>query len=152
MDADALTRQAWQVIETDLASLGYEVVEIELSKQGSSALLRVFIDKSPGGITLDDCTRASHLLNILLDDANFIEGRYVLEVSSPGINRPVRKPKHFERYAGENIRIVMHTPIEGRGKIRGKLLGLDTDMVRVDISGEEMGVHLDNIKKARLDR
>lgn len=152
MDAAGLIRQAWKLLETDLASLGYELVEIDMGQQGGSTLLRVFIDKDIGGISLDDCTRATHLLNILLDDAEFYDGRYILEVSSPGINRPVRKREHFVRYAGENIRLETHVPQEGRTRVRGKLLGLDGDMVRLDVSGQEIAIHLENIKKARLDR
>lgn len=152
MDAAALIRQAWQLLEPDLQEIGYELIEVEYSRQGGSALLRLFIDKEAGGITLDDCTRATHVLNPLLDEATFIDGRYLLEVSSPGWNRPIRKIAHFQRFIGENVRVATHMPFDGRTKFKGVLKFVDTDMICLDVSGQEVTLHLENIKKARLDR
>jgi ribosome maturation factor RimP len=152
METAALIRQVWQLLEPDLRDIGYELIEVEYSRQGGAALLRLFIDKEGGGITLDDCTRATRVLNPLLDEATFINGRYLLEVSSPGWNRPVRKLEHFQRVVGETLRVSTHAPAEGRTKFKGVLKQVDTDMVVLDVSGQEVTLHLENIKKARLDR
>lgn len=152
METAALIRQAWQLLEPDLRDIGYELIEVEYTRQGGAVLLRLFIDKEEGGITLDDCTRAAHVLNPLLDEAAFIEGRYLLEVSSPGWNRPVRKLEHFQRFIGEILRVTTHAPLEGRTKFKGMLKHVDTDMICLDVAGQEVTLHLENIKKARLDR
>jgi len=152
METAALIRQAWQVLEPELQTIGYELIEVEYSRQGGAILLRLFIDKEEGGITLDDCTRATHVLNPVLDEAEFIENRYLLEVSSPGWNRPLRKLEHFQRFIGEVLRITTNAPYEGRIKFKGVLKSVDTDMIGLDVAGQEITLHLDNIKKARLDR
>jgi ribosome maturation factor RimP len=152
METAALIRQVWQLLEPDLRDIGYELIEVEYTRQGGAVLLRLFIDKEEGGITLDDCTRAAHVLNPLLDEAAFIEGRYLLEVSSPGWNRPVRKREHFQRFIGETLRVTTHAPLEGRTKFKGMLKHVDTDMICLDVAGQEVTLHLENIKKARLDR
>lgn len=152
METAALIRQAWQAMEGDLQALGYELVEVELCRQGGALVLRVFIDKENGGITLDDCTRATHMLNPALDTMDLFEGKYLLEVSSPGWNRPVRKREHFQRYIGETMRIVAEAPVEGRTRFKGTVTAVGEDMVCLDVDGREVALHLENIKKARLDR
>ncbi len=152
MEADAVMRRAWQVLENDLQTLGYELVELELGRQGGSPLLRVFIDKENGKISLDDCTRASQVLSATLDSLDFISERYLLEVSSPGWNRPVRKRAHFERYTGYAFQVTTAVPVEGRTRFKGVLRSVEADLIRLDLSGGEVALHLDNIKKARLDR
>lgn len=152
METDALIRRAWQALEGDLQVLGYELVEIEFGQQGGSPLLRVFIDKEDAKITLDDCTRATQMLSPLLDSLDFISEHYMLEVSSPGWNRPVRKRAHFQKYIGYSFVVTTAAPIEGRSRFKGVLNGVDADMIRLDVSGKEVALHLENIKKARLDR
>jgi len=152
MDAAALIRQTWQLLEHDLQENGYELIEVEYSRQGGSPLLRLFIDKEEGRISLDDCTQATRMLNPVLDEAGFIKGRYMLEVSSPGWNRPVRKVAHFKRFIGEMFRVITHAPCEGRTKFKGILKSVDTDMICLDVAGQDVTLHLVNIKKARLDR
>ncbi len=151
METAALIRHAWQVLEPDVEDIGYELIEIEFSRQGGAAVLRVFIDKE-GGVTLDDCTRATHVLSPLLDDVALIDEQYMLEISSPGWNRPVRKLEHFKRFVGETLRVTTHAPVDGRTKFKGVLTGVEIDMICLDVSGHEATLHLDNIKKARLDR
>lgn len=152
MEADAIVCRLWQPLEGDLQALGYELVEIELGRQGGSLLLRVFIDNEATGITLDDCTRASHVLSPLLDSLDFISERYLLEVSSPGWNRPVRKPDHFRRYIGSAFQVTTAAPVEGRSRFKGVLTGVEADTIRLDAAGTGIVLHLENIKKARLDR
>jgi ribosome maturation factor RimP len=152
MKADSMMRRAWQVLEEDLQNLGYELVELEFARQGGSPLLRVFIDKEEGKISLDDCTRASQVLSTTLDALDFISERYLLEVSSPGWNRPVRKRDHFVRYIGYSFQITTEAPVEGRTRFKGVLTGVETDLLRLNVSDTDVVLHLENIKKARLDR
>lgn len=151
METDALVRQLWQLLEGDLQQLGFELVEVEMSRQGSAPLLRVFIDKEGSGITMDECTRASQMMDPLLDSADFLDGRYMLEVSSPGISRPLRKASHFERYCGQPVRVETRAPVDGRSRFRGVLSALDGDLIRIQMGNAEVALHLENIKKARLD-
>jgi len=118
-----LTERLWQEVEPALAGHGYELVELEWQPHGSRSVLRVFVDKT-GGVTLDDCQAVSELLGVVLDRADLIEARYVLEVSSPGFDRPVRKPVDFERFAGERVHIRTRTPVQGRKQFTGILSAL----------------------------
>jgi ribosome maturation factor RimP len=152
MEADSVIRRAWQALEGDLQTLGYELVEIEFGRQGGSLLLRVFIDKEGDKITLDDCTQASQMLSPLLDGLDFISDRYLLEVSSPGLNRPVRKREHFVRYIGSAFQVTTVASVEGRTRFKGVLKSVDADTICLDASGTEVSLHLENVKKARLDR
>ena len=113
-------------------------------------MLRLFLDRE-GGITLDHCTAATQLISPLLDADNFIEGRYMLEVSSPGIARPIRKPADFERFAGEQIRVKTHAPVEGRSRFTGILKGFGDGLIELDCDGREYRIHLENLHKANLD-
>lgn len=151
MERSDVVRRAWQEFEPELAEQGYELVEVEYGMQGGSSVLRLFIDKS-GGITLDDCQQVSHLASALLDRADFVSGHYLLEVSSPGFDRPVRKPADFERFAGEQIAITALTAIAGRKQYRGVLKGFRDGLVIVECAGIEHEIHIENLKKARLDR
>ncbi len=147
-----LIRRVWQLLEPELLELGYELVEVEYGRQGGASLLRVFIDNSAGGVTLDDCTRVAQVVSPLLDEADFISEHYMMEVSSPGVNRPVRKADHFRRYVGEAFRIATHAPIEGRTRFKGVLKEMETDLLYLETPEQTFVLHLDNIKKARLDR
>ncbi|MFA7692935.1 MAG: ribosome maturation factor RimP [Candidatus Hydrogenedentes bacterium] len=152
MDANSLVRQLWPVVETDLQLLGYELVELEIGKQGSSLLLRVFIDNVSSSISLDDCTKASRMLSPLLDNLEFMPEDYFLELSSPGLNRPIRKLDHFKRYTDSTVEVTVITPVEGRRRFKGVLTEVGTDTIHLDLGSANVTLHLNNIKKARLDR
>jgi ribosome maturation factor RimP len=115
-------------------------------------ILRIYIDKEEGGIGLQDCTAISQLLNPLLDAENFISENYILEVSSPGIDRPVRKPSDFVRFAGEAISVATYAPIQGQKKFSGTLLGYEDGLVQVDCDGTLCEIHVENLRKANLIR
>jgi len=146
-----VVRRVWQLLEAPLESQGYELVEVEYGRHGRGGLLRLFVDK-PDGITLDDCAAASRMAGALLDEADFIQGSYTLEVSSPGFERPLRKPADFERFAGERVKIRTHTLLAGRKKFSGVLLGLQDGLIAVDCDGKTYAIHIENLHKAHLDR
>ena len=137
------------LIKPAVEALGYELVGVEYRRGRKRALLRVYIDKADG-ITLDDCARASHQVSGVLDVEDPIVERYDLEVSSPGLDRPLFEPEHFERFAGQRVRVRMSPPVDGRRKFTGMLLGFEDGQVRVDEDGIERRVPLESVSAARL--
>ncbi|PIE03850.1 MAG: ribosome maturation factor RimP [Acidobacteria bacterium] len=128
-----------------------ELVCLEFKKQGKSWLLRVFID-TPDGVTLDDCERVSRRISDYLDEADPIEQAFSLEVSSPGIDRPLVKPKHFERFTGERIQIKLYRATNGKKAITGKLVEFQGDQLTIlDESDKQIhNLELGQISKATL--
>lgn len=110
--------------------LGYELVEVEFVKEGTGWYLRIFIDK-PGGVSIDDCQTVSEELSALLDESAPIERAYFLEVSSPGIDRPLKTERDFEKYKGGDVELKLFTPINGSKEFEGKLEGLDNGMILI---------------------
>lgn len=149
--AKQVVRRAWEELEGYLEEQGLELVEVEFSGGGNRAQLRLFIDKE-GGVTLDDCAAASQVLGPVLDSCDFIESSYTLEVSSPGIDRPMRKPGDFERYIGESVTIRTDAAVGGRRKFKGVLTGYDQGLIEMDCDGGKQQIHIDNVAKARLNR
>ena len=145
-DLQKLRRVLAAVVET----LGYELVGIEFHPRRDGSLLRVYID-GENGIGLADCQRVSHQLSGVLDVEDPIAERYTLEVSSPGLDRPLCEPGHFVRFAGSQVRIQLRELLDGRRKLLGRLLGMQADdVVIVDSEGREWRVPLERIEKARL--
>jgi ribosome maturation factor RimP len=142
-----------------LKDLGMELVDLEFKREGRSWALRLFIDK-PGGVTLDDCAEVSREFSALLEVEDPIEAAYRLEVSSPGIDRPLKTPADFNRFAGQMVKVKTRTLIDPdeRGHRRktflGELLGLADGMVRLrqtDRRGGEIAIPLTEIDKANLE-
>ena len=130
--------------------MGYELVGVEFHTRSVNPLLRVYID-SESGVTLDDCQRVSHQLGGVLDVEDPISGPYTLEISSPGLDRPLFEARHFDRFAGAQARLQLREPLDGRRKLMGRLLGMrDGDVAIVDSEGREWRVPLERIEKARL--
>jgi ribosome maturation factor RimP len=130
-------------------SLGYELVGIEFLRQGKHGLLRVYID-TENGVTVDDCGKVSHQLSGVLDVEDVIKGQYRLEVSSPGLDRPLFKLAHFERFAGHQARLTLATPIEGQRKFKGVLQGVEDGKVIVNVGENELVLSISAIDKANL--
>ncbi len=151
MNVPEIIRQSWTLFEPDLQAAGYDLVEVEFGKQHGTRVLRVYIDKE-GGITHADCQTVSQLLNPVLDARDYIEEDYVLEVSSPGFDRPLRKPADFERFAGEELKLSTHTALLGRKNFRGILQGFRDGLILLTSEGANVEVHIENLKKANLVR
>ena len=152
MSKEELVRRFWSIFEPEILEQGYDLVEVEVTGQGGVRILRIYIDKEPGGIRHVDCATVSQLLNPLLDADNFISDNYILEVSSPGIERPVRKSKDFERFTGESITINTISPVLGQKKFTGVLRGFDDGLIQVDCDGTLYEIHAENLRKANLNR
>ncbi|MGB1110846.1 MAG: ribosome maturation factor RimP, partial [Gammaproteobacteria bacterium] len=130
-------------------SMGYELVGTEFTTQGRRGVLRVYIDKEDG-ITVDDCGKVSYQLSGLLDVEDPVPGAYNLEVSSPGLDRPLFKAADYERFAGERVKIRLHAPMNGRRKQAGVLKGMEDDKVLLDTEDGAVSIALGDIKQARL--
>lgn len=139
-----------QLAEPIADEFGLELVDVEFKKEGGSWFLRIFIDKE-AGIELEDCEKVSRSLDIKLDEVDPIHQPYHLEVSSPGLERPLKKDKDYERFTGRQIEISTYTTIGGQKKFIGKLLGLGESKVQlVDSKGETKEIPKEQIAKAKL--
>lgn len=133
-----------------LEGLGMELVDAEYTVEHGRRILRFYIDK-PGGVTIDDCGRVSSELGTLLDVNDVMHERYSLEVSSPGLDRPLVKEKDFTRFAGRKARIRTRTDIGGRRNFRATIIGVgDGKVVIEDSDGRRFEIAVTNIEKARL--
>ncbi len=140
----------WSLIEPVVEGLGYEVVDIEFKPHPTNGLLRIYIDK-PEGILLEDCEQVSRQVSSMLDVEDPIPGHFNLEISSPGMDRPLRKREDFERFSGEVVKIKLSVPtLEGQRNFTGKLVGLENDDIVLEMDGETHYLPLDSIDKARL--
>jgi ribosome maturation factor RimP len=141
-----------EILDPILESLGLSLWDMEFQKHGPSWLLRVYIDREGPGVTLDDCEAVSKDLGVALDVEDIINHAFTLEVSSPGLDRKLSKPEHFERFAGSAVKVKTYQLINGQKVFQGKLLGLAGDIVKVELeSGAVVDVPLKDISKASLD-
>jgi ribosome maturation factor RimP len=137
------------LLEPSVEALGYELLHIEFAGHGGN-ILRLYID-APGGIEVDDCATVSRQVGAILDVEDPVKNAYTLEVSSPGLDRPLVKPEHFQKYTGEWAKIVMHTHVLGRRRFTGKMLEADEDQVVVEADGEHYELAYAEMESARLE-
>ncbi len=135
--------------EASVDALGYELLHSEFAGSGGS-ILRLYID-APGGIEVDDCATVSRQVSLILDVEDPLKNAYTLEVSSPGMDRPLVKPDHFKQFAGEKARIVMHTHVLGRRRFLGKLIEADDELVVLEAEGESYELPYELMESARLE-
>jgi ribosome maturation factor RimP len=139
-----------------VTALGLELFEIEYKREGRQMILRIFIDKE-GGITLDDCAAVSRELSALLDVEDIIPGKFTLEVSSPGLNRPIRSLADYDRYIGKLVKVRTFAPTaDDSGNLRktflGKLVGIDGDLIFVKLlEGQSATIPFSAVAKANLE-
>lgn len=138
------------LISPSIDALGYEVVRVTLA--GSTRkVLQVMAEPKDGRVmSVEDCARVSRAISAILDVEDPIAGAYSLEVSSPGIDRPLTRPKDYDRFRGHEAKIETHEPVAGRKRFRGILLGLAGSGVRIDSEGAEITLPLADIAKAKL--
>ena len=144
-----LRDQLSELLGPVVAGLGYELWELEFAPRAGGGLLRLYID-SADGITLDDCERVSRAVSDKLDEEDPIAGRYTLEVSSPGLDRVLRTREHFARYAGEQVRLEMMRPIDGRKRFSGRLTEVGESDITLELEGGKVNLPIDDIHRARL--
>jgi ribosome maturation factor RimP len=138
--------ELYSLLESTLSGLGYELVDLEISNRGK--LLRLFIDK-PEGINIDDCSLVSnHISRLLAVEMDFDYDR--LEVSSPGLDRPLKKISDFMRFKDQAVLVKLRVPLQGRKKFEGVLRGVEEGKLLIEIDESIVRLDLDNIDKARL--
>ncbi len=145
---EPITDRIARLLEPAIEAEGYYLIDLEYKGDGGSGVLRLFIDRSEGGMTLDDCEKISQLVSPMLDAENIIQGRYFLEVSSPGINRRIRKKADFERFVGSKVKIHVSPPVEGHKSITGIIESVEADEVLV--KDERAG--LQKVSRVPLER
>ena len=133
-----------------LSENAFELVDVEYVKEAGTWYLRAYIDK-PGGITIDDCEKVSRALSDLLDEADYIQDSYILEISSPGLGRPLKKDKDFARSIGESVEVKLFAAIDRQKEFTGELLAFDKDTVTIRLDEEETRIfERSNIALVRL--
>ena len=139
-----------EIAERIASSEGLEVVDIECRGDTRNGVVRIFIDK-PDGVTHGDCELVSRQVSAFLDVEDLVPGHYRLEVSSPGLDRKLRTPADYERFAGRKARIELRRPYEGRKQFTGRLRGYEQDLVAMEVGDESvLKVRLDDIAQAQL--
>jgi ribosome maturation factor RimP len=142
------------LVEPAVEAEGLEIVELECLRMKTRWLVRIFIDRE-GGASLDDCTAVSHQVGDLLNVHDLPPGPYTLEVSTPGLDRPLTRDKDFEKYRGARVRIRTREPIEGSRNFLGTYVDYSTEggrrIVTVDVDGRSVRIDRDNIQKANLE-
>ena len=132
-----------------IEDLGYEFVGLEYSSNPKNPAVVIYIDR-PEGIAIEDCETVSREVAALLDVEDPIPGHYNLEVSSPGLDRPLFTTEQFERFAGEQARVTVYAPVDGRRKFKGTILSVAEGTVTIEQDGTEVTLDMSNVVKARL--
>jgi ribosome maturation factor RimP len=140
-----LLRQLEPIVET----LGYELVDLEFVPQGPDSVLRMYIDRAKG-IGLEDCVAVSKAVGSLLEESDPIPGHYNLEVSSPGLDRVLRKRAHYDRYVGSRVHVQLASPMDGRRRFTGALRTVGETEVTVEVDGKTFRLPFRLIQKTRL--
>lgn len=142
------TERVRVAVEEALAPLAIELVDVEMVGSGRARTLRLRVDRE-GGIDLDAITRATHVVSPVLDELDPIPGPYALEVSSPGVERPLRRPDHFRRVVGETISVKTHVEVDGARRHRGPLTDVHDEGFVIEVDGTPRRVRFDEVAQAR---
>ena len=132
MDWSAVAQRVWGLAEPVVTTAGLELVDVQYRPEGGRAVLRLLIDRPTGGVTIDELARISREIGHILDAHDAVPGRYHLECSSPGVNRPLVKPEHFRRAVGQRVYVRLRTPLDGRRQFHGVLAAAEENAVTVD--------------------
>ena len=149
-----LERDIWGLLEGTVELLGFHIVDVEYVRSHGGMTLRITIEneKEDEPVTIDDCVEVSRTCSDILDIKDPISGSYNLEVSSPGINRPLKRKRDFERFKGEKARVETMNKIDGRHRFKGILKGIREDAILIEVDSEIFTIPFQSVKKARLDR
>ncbi|MBL4612362.1 MAG: ribosome maturation factor RimP [Emcibacter sp.] len=141
-----------KIIDPVAEAMGYEIIRIALqnSSRGEAPTMQVMAERPDGTMLVEDCAKLSREISVLLDVEDPISGEYTLEVSTPGIDRPLTRRKDFANYAGYDVRIELSVPDAGRRRYRGKLLGITDDVVTINVDGEVFEIDFENINRSKL--
>jgi ribosome maturation factor RimP len=148
---DELAARVQEIADRVAASNGLEIVEVQMLGGGKSRVLRIYIDK-PGGVSHVDCELVSHELGAVLDTEDIIPGgAYTLEVSSPGVERKLTKPRDFERFVGHKVKVALLSPVDGQRRWEGTLAGCTDGLITIEAAaGQQIRFPLEQIERANL--
>ena len=144
-----LEQNLTEMLAPAVEALDFELVGVEFVRAGKHSTLRVYIDHE-NGISVDDCADVSHQVSAVLDVEDPISTEYNLEVSSPGMDRPLFKPAHYENVVGETIAVKLRMPMENRRNFKGKLLYIADGVITVEVDGQQFDLAISNIEKGNL--
>jgi ribosome maturation factor RimP len=139
-----------QLLQPSIEALGFELWGVELQLRSRVKLLRVYIDKNDGLVGIDDCERVSRQASSILDVEEAINGEYVLEISSPGMDRPLYELVQYEKYLGKDISLKLRFPFEGQRNFKGRLAGIDGDEIILVVADHEYLFPIEGIERANL--
>ena len=148
-EEDELVSEIWNLLEPVIAAQGMEILEVEYRRESAGWVLRIFID-SERGISVEDCAQVSRITGDLLDVADVIRPSYNLEISSPGIDRPLRKLEHFQKYIGDIIEVRTVSTIQNRRNFKGELKEASLDGVLIECDAMSYSIPMSLIERARL--
>jgi ribosome maturation factor RimP len=148
---ETLLAESEAIVQEIAEHEGFELVDVEFHREPGGLVLRVLIDRQPGGVTIQNCSDLSRQIGDVLEVKDIIAVPYRLEVSSPGLNRPLKKPQDFEARIGQTVSIATLEPLDGRKHFKGKLTGLHDNLVELAIDGQDFAVPLAAVKKARVE-
>jgi ribosome maturation factor RimP len=139
-----------ELLTPAITDLGLELVGIEFNPSAGGSVMRVYIDEPERGVTIEDCERASREISALLDVNDPVAGHYTLEVSSPGLERPLFTPQHFARFIGEVVKVNLNLPLNGRRRFQGAIRAVEGDRITIEQDGIPLEIVHANVGKARL--
>ncbi|HLV76773.1 MAG TPA: ribosome maturation factor RimP [Marinobacter sp.] len=146
----AKLKQLENLLRPVVEGLGYEFWGIEFRSRGHQSMLRVFIDDAENGISVDDCEKVSRQVSGVMDVEDPIQNEYVLEVSSPGMDRPLFRLEHYETFVGHQVQLRLRMPFEGRRKFQGLIKGIEGDDVVIVVDDHEYLLPFESIEKANI--
>jgi ribosome maturation factor RimP len=149
MDSQDSVQRLWEIVEPVVVSQGMELVELEFQREPRGWVLRLYIDRERG-VNLQDCTAVSREVNDLLDVKDPIRHPYHLEISSPGLDRPIRKQKDFEKYCGHRVRVTLSEPGARRRVVQGILASASSGVIRLETDDGAVDVPVSAVSRARL--
>ncbi|HEY5716531.1 MAG TPA: ribosome maturation factor RimP [Psychromonas sp.] len=145
----SLEERITEMLTPSVEDLGYELVGIEYIRAGKHSILRVYIDQE-GGILVDDCAAVSRQISAIMDVEDPITNEYTLEVSSPGLDRPLFKAAHYQMFVGEEVKVQLRMPVQNRRRWKGIIVSAEDEIICLNVDGKEERFALSNIQKANI--
>lgn len=148
---DSLVERVWQIAEPLVMENGMEIVDIDYRREGRGSVLRFYLDRAEGGVTIDELTAMSRRVGHVIEAHDVVPGRYLLEVSSPGINRRLRQPDHFRRYVGKRVRVRTLERSDGKREFVGPLNAVEEGGIVIGAATGDLFIPFDNIAQANYE-
>ena len=148
---DSLVERVWQIAEPLVAENSMEIVDIDYRREGRGHVLRFYLDRADGGVTIDELSTMSRRIGHVIEAHDVVPGRYLLEVSSPGVNRRLRQPDHFRRYVGKRVRVRILEHSDGKREFVGSLNAVEGGGIVIGAASGDRFIPFDNIAQANYE-